>query len=116
MLSVPTPKLGDAGDTVVTDSPGGRQTWHQTRVVREEHRQRGRSWDGGSTGRGDRAHTGKSGEPMKASSRWDRRPAREGFPGKQRIPKPRPPKVRQGGTHAQRPGVVEAQDALRKCR
>lgn len=60
MLSVPTPKLGDAGDTVVTDSPGGRQTWHQTRVVREEHRQRGRSWDGGSTGRGVRTITGET--------------------------------------------------------
>lgn len=60
MLSVPTPKLGDAGDTVVTDRPGGRQTWHQTRVMREEHRQRGRSWDGGSTGRGVRTITGET--------------------------------------------------------
>lgn len=35
MLSVPKPKLDDVEDTVVTDSSGGRQTWHQTRVMGE---------------------------------------------------------------------------------
>lgn len=28
---VPRPELCDARDTVATSSPGGRQTWHQTR-------------------------------------------------------------------------------------
>lgn len=33
MFSVPNPKLGDAGDIVVTESSEGRQTWHQTRMT-----------------------------------------------------------------------------------
>lgn len=46
MFSVPNPKLGDAGDTVVTNSSGGRQSWHQTTVKGKQAEGTGLGWEG----------------------------------------------------------------------
>lgn len=82
MFSVPNPKLGDAGDIVVTESSEGRQTWHQTRMTAVVM--------GETLAEGTGPGWGSHGRPTKASFRRDRWAGREGFLRKRRTPDPRP--------------------------